>query len=200
MISKLSALLGVFLILTSFNTQEGYHVGDIARDFSLKNIDGQMVSLESLGARGYVVVFTCNHCPFAKKYEERLVKLNNITKPKGYPVVAINPNDVEQYPEDSFENMKIRAAEKGFNFPYLYDESQEIARAYGATKTPHVFLLQKIKGEFVVQYIGAIDDNTDDEAAVKIKYVENAVDALIQGNPIEPSSTKAIGCSIKWKK
>ena len=137
---------------------------------------------------------------FDKKYEDRLIKLNNITTPKGYPLVAINSNDADQYPEDSFENMQVRAKEKGFNFPYLHDETQEVARTYGATKTPHVFVLAKEKGAFVVKYIGAIDDNTDDEAAVKMKYVENAIDALTTGNSIDPELTKAIGCSIKWKK
>ncbi|MEX1189053.1 MAG: thioredoxin family protein [Bacteroidia bacterium] len=188
------------ILLSSFVNHQGYHIGDTATDFNLKNIDGKMVSLSSMKAEGYVVVFTCNHCPFAKKYEDRLVKLNKITSAKGYPVVAINSNDAEQYPEDSFENMKVRAEEKKFNFPYLHDESQAIARTYGATKTPHVFVLNKEGDDLKVRYIGAIDDNTEDAAAVKIKYVENAIDALKSKKPIEIQETKAIGCSIKWKK
>jgi len=200
MITRIFTLFFAFVLLSSFSDQEGYRIGDKALEFELKNIDGQMFSLKSTAVRGYVVVFTCNHCPFSKKYEDRLIKLNNITTPKGYPLVAINSNDAEQYPEDSFENMKVRAKEKGFNFPYLHDETQEVARTYGATKTPHVFVLAKEHGAFVVKYIGAVDDNTDDEAAVKMKYVENAIDALTTGNLINPELTKAIGCSIKWKK
>jgi peroxiredoxin len=200
MITRIFTLFFAFVLLSSFSDQEGYRIGDKALEFELKNIDGQMFSLQSTAVRGYVVVFTCNHCPFSKKYEDRLIKLNNITTPKGYPLVAINSNDADQYPEDSFENMQVRAKEKGFNFPYLHDETQEVARTYGATKTPHVFVLAKEKGAFVVKYIGAIDDNTDDEAAVKMKYVENAIDALTTGNSIDPELTKAIGCSIKWKK
>lgn len=188
------------IIFSSFTNHEGYHVGDNATDFNLKNIDGKMVSLSSIEAKGYVIVFTCNHCPFAKKYEDRLVKLNKLTSKKGYPVVAINPNDAEQYPEDSFENMQIRAKDKKFNFPYLHDESQQIARTYGATKTPHVFVLNKEGKELKVRYIGAIDDNTESAADVKIKYVENAIEALAENKPVETEVTKAIGCSIKWKK
>lgn len=188
------------ILLSSFTNHQGYHIGDTATDFKLKNIDGKTVSLSSIEGKGYVVVFTCNRCPFAKKYEERLVKLNNFSSSKGYPVVAINPNDAVQYPEDSFENMRVRAKEKGFNFPYLHDESQKIARTYGATKTPHVFLLNKEENNLKVRYIGAIDDNTEDAAAVKIKYVEEAINALVEGKPIEIKETKAIGCSIKWKK
>jgi hypothetical protein len=118
----------------------------------------------------------------------------------GYPVVAINPNDDVAYPDDSFENMKVRAKNKKFTFPYLRDESQQIARTYGATKTPHVYLLKKEGKELKVEYIGAIDDNSQDAAAVKEKYVETAVDNLLKGEAIKTTSTKAIGCSIKWKK
>jgi peroxiredoxin len=200
MITRIFTLFFAFVLLSSFSGQDGYRIGDKALEFELKNIDGKMFSLKSTSVRGYVLVFTCNHCPFSKKYEDRLIKLNSITTSKGYPLVAVNSNDAEQYPEDSFENMQVRAKEKGFTFPYLYDETQEVARTYGATKTPHVFLLAKENGALVVKYIGAIDDNTDDEAAVKIKYVENAVDALTSGTPVNPETTKAIGCSIKWKK
>src|SRR5690606_13667730 len=114
---------------------EGYKVGDKARDFSLKNIDDKIVSLANFKeAKGFIVVFTCNHCPFAVKYEDRIIAANKKYAPLGYPVIAINPNDVNVSPEDSFEKMKERAAEKGFDFPYLYDETQEIARTYGATR------------------------------------------------------------------
>jgi peroxiredoxin len=129
-----------------------------------------------------------------------MVELDKKYRKMGYPVVAINSNDVATYPDDSFENMVKRSAEKGFTFPYLLDETQVIAKTYGATRTPHVFLLQKDKKDFVVKYIGAIDDNSQDETAVKVKYLANAIDALLAGKPIAATETKAIGCSIKFRK
>ncbi|HTF81052.1 MAG TPA: thioredoxin family protein [Cytophagales bacterium] len=178
----------------------GYKVGDKARDFKLKSVENKQVSLADFDkAKGYIVVFTCNHCPFAVKYEDRINALNKKYADQGYPVVAINPNDSTQHPEDSFENMKKRAQEKSFTFPYLLDETQDIAKTYGALKTPHVYVLKKEKGDLIVSYIGAIDDNTDNAAAVKEKYVEQAVDALLAGKAVKVTSTKAIGCGIKWK-
>lgn len=151
-------------------------------------------------AKGIIVVFTCNHCPFAKKYESRIMDLDKNMKAKGFPVVAISPNDPSIEPEDSFENMQKRAKEKNYSFPYLFDETQAVAKEYGATKTPHVYVLEKQKDAYVVKYIGAIDDNSDDPAAVKEKYVENAVANILAGKPVTPDYTKAIGCGIKWKK
>lgn len=177
---------------------EGYKVGDVATDFNLKNVDGKMVSLKDYKeAKGFIVIFTCNHCPFAKAYEDRIIALDKKYKKLGYPVIAINPNNPAVQPDDSFELMITRAKEKGFTFPYLFDEGQKIYPQYGATKTPHVFVLQKETKGNVVKYIGAIDDNHSDESAVKVKYVENAVNALLSGKEIELNSTKAIGCSIK---
>jgi len=185
----------------SFTNEGGYKVGDKALDFKLKNIDEKMVSpLDYRDAKGYIVVFTCNYCPFAVKYEDRINDLNKKYAKSGYPVIAVNPNDPVQYPEDDFANMKKRAKEKGFTFPYLVDESQQIAMTYGASKTPHVFILQKVNNDLVVRYIGAVDDNTDDPSAVKEKYVEQAVDALLAGKEVKTTTTKAIGCGIKWKK
>lgn len=190
------------ILLASFTTApSGYKVGDKAIDFKLKNIDEKMVSLTDFNdAKGFVVVFTCNHCPFAVKYEDRIIALDAKYSKLGYPVIAINPNDAVQYPEDDFASMQTRAKEKGFTFPYLLDETQEIAQAYGATRTPHIFILQKSESDYVVKYIGAIDDNADDASAVKVKYAENALDALLEGKDIVVPSTKAIGCGIKWKK
>lgn len=176
----------------------GYKIGDIATDFSLKNVDDRMVSLSDYtDAKGFIVIFTCNHCPYAVAYEDRIIALDKKYKDLGYPVIAINPNNPEKQPEDSFELMKTRAKEKGFTFPYLVDEGQKIYPQYGATKTPHVFLLQKTNEGNIVRYIGAIDDNHGDVSAVKEKYVENAVDALLNGEEIQVKETKAIGCTIK---
>ncbi len=189
------------IFFSSFTDQQGYKVGDKAADFKLKNIDNKTVAMADYkDAKGILVIFTCNHCPFAKKYESRIMDLDKKYRSKGYPVVAISPNDPAEVPDDSFENMQVRAKEKGYSFPYLFDETQTTAKAYGATKTPHVFLLQKSGSEYIVKYIGAIDDNSDDAASVKEKYVENAVDNLLAGKPVTPEMTKAVGCGIKWKK
>lgn len=175
-----------------------YKIGDAIHDFSLMNIDGKMMSLKDMkDAKGYIIVFTCNHCPYAVAYEDRLIELNNKYKDLGYPVVAINPNDSEDYPSDNFDSMIVRAKEKGFNFPYLFDKGQKVYPQFGATKTPHVFVVEKTKEGDIVQYIGAIDDNHADASAVKKKYLENAVDALLAGKKVKVTETKAIGCSIK---
>lgn len=180
---------------------KGYHIGDEATDFKLKNIDGNFVSLADYkDAKGFLVIFTCNHCPYAIAYEDRIIGLDKKYAPLGYPVIAINPNDPEVQPEDNFENMKKRAAEKGFTFPYLMDEGQKIYPQYGATKTPHVFLLNKENGKNIVRYIGTIDNNYSDANDVSERYVEDAVDALLAGKPIGKTTTVAIGCTIKVKK
>jgi peroxiredoxin len=182
----------------SGTAHSGYKIGDLATDFNLMNVDGSFVSLTSQKeAKGFIVVFTCNHCPYAKANEGRLIALDNKYKGMGYPVIAINPNNPEINAEDSYENMKIRAKEKGFTFPYLFDEGQKVYPQYGATKTPHVFILRKTKEGNKVEYIGAIDDNSKDPEAVKEKYVENAVDELLTGKTPSVTMTKAIGCSIK---
>ncbi len=182
--------------------EHGYKIGDEATDFELKNIDGNMVSLGQMkysSAKGFIVVFTCNHCPFAKKYEDRIIALSKKYEPLGFPLVAINPNDVEQESEDSFENMQKRAKEKNYPFPYLIDETQVLTYTYGAAKTPHVYILKKENGKLKVAYIGAIDDNVQYADLVKEKHVEKAVDELIAGKPVTKAMTKAIGCTIKWK-
>jgi len=176
---------------------DGLVVGDIAPDFNLKSVDGKYYSLESFtDAKGYIVIFTCNHCPYAVANEDRIIALHNKFAPQGYPVIAINPNDPEVQPEDSFENMIVRAKEKNFPFVYLLDEGQKVYPAYGANRTPHVFLLDNTRK---VRYIGAIDDNTRDASAVTNPYVENAIAAIERGEEPDPSFTKAIGCTIKTK-
>jgi peroxiredoxin len=178
----------------------GYKVGDIATDFKLENIDGNMVSLADYkDAKGFIVIFTCNTCPYAVAYEDRIEALNKKYASQGYPVVAIMPNNIEVKPADNMDAMKVRAKEKGFTFPYLMDKGQKIYPQYGATKTPHIYVLGKTKKGNVVKYIGAIDDNYKDASMVNTRYVENAVDALLAGKEIEEKETRAIGCSIKVK-
>jgi len=183
------------------NDQKGYKIGDVATDFQLKNVDNKMVSLSAYkDAKGFIVIFTCNHCPYAKAYQDRIIALNAKYASIGYPVIAINPNDPKLEPTDNFEAMQVRAKEKGFTFPYLFDDGQKIYPQYGATKTPHVYVLNKENGKNVVRYIGAIDDNYADANDVSHKYVEAAVDALLAGKPVELATTVAIGCGIKAQK
>lgn len=204
---KVLTLLAVVVILSAFavNTigkagdgTKGYNVGDMATDFKLKNIDGKLVSLADYEqAKGFIVIFTCNTCPFSVANEDRIIALDRKYKNLGYPVIAINPNNPEAKPGDSFDQMQVRAKEKGFTFPYLFDEGQKVYPQYGATKTPHVYLLQKVDNGNQVKYIGAIDDSSRSEAGVKERFLENAVDALLEGKEIKVTETKAIGCSIK---
>ncbi|UMY64506.1 MULTISPECIES: thioredoxin family protein [unclassified Flavobacterium] len=196
---KFTMLLAFMALSFAFTgSGPGYGVGDVATDFKLKNIDGKKVALSDFkDAKGFIVVFTCNHCPYAVAYEDRIIALDKMFRAKGYPVIAINPNNPEKQKEDSFELMQVRAKEKGFTFPYLFDEGQTIYPQYGATKTPHVYVLEKTAKGNIVRYIGAIDDNYEDASAVKVRYVENAVNALLSGRDVEVKQTKAIGCSIK---
>ena len=193
-----------FLTLTLFaftTEKQGYAIGDTATDFSLKNVDGKMVSLADYkDAKGYIVIFTCNHCPYAVAYEDRIIALHNEFAAKGYPVVAINPNDPAVNADDSYEKMQERAKDKGFPFAYLFDDGQKIYPQYGATKTPHVYVLQKTDKGNVVKYIGAIDNNYEDADAATEHYVADAVNSLLAGEEVKTEMTKAIGCSIKAKK
>jgi peroxiredoxin len=179
----------------------GYKIGDVAADFSLKNINGKTVSLADMkSAKGYIVVFTCNTCPYAVAYEDRIIALNKKYAVQGYPVIAINPNDPVAQPTDTYEKMQEKAKSKGFNFPYLMDPNHVITKQFGATRTPHVFLLQKTDKGNVVQYIGAIDSDTEGKSAERVNYVEAAIDAMASGKKPAVTTTKAIGCTIKWKK
>jgi peroxiredoxin len=178
----------------------GYGIGDAVADFKLKNVDGKMISLKDFNsAKGFIVVFISNHCPFSKSYEDRVIDIDKKYAPQGYPVIAINPNDPEAYEEDSFVNMQARAKAKGYTYPYLTDNTQAVTKAFGAMRTPHAFVLNKENGKMVVQYIGAIDDNAQDPSNVTRHYVADAVNSLLSGKPVVTTTTKAIGCAIKWK-
>lgn len=187
--------------MVSAQDSQGLGIGDTAKDFNLKTTEGTMVSLNNLeGAKGAIVIFSCNTCPYVVAYEDRMIDLHNKYAPQGYPVIAINSNDPKVSPGDSFEKMQERAKEKGFTFPYAYDQTQEVIKAYGGTRTPHVYLLQKEGSDFKVKYIGAIDNNYQDASAVTERYVEDAIGAVMKGQPVANQTTKAIGCTIKWTK
>ena len=198
--TKLSALLALSLVLLFAGRAPKYEIGDSVTDFKLKNVDGKMVALSDYkSAKGVIVIFDCNTCPYSKAYNERIQALNKNYASKGFPVIAINSNSPELSPGDSFEEMKAVAKKKNYAFPYLIDETQQVAKSFGASNTPHVFVLQHVGDDFKVAYIGAIDNNTRDAAAADKKYVEEAIEALLAGKSIPTEKTKAIGCGIKWK-
>ncbi|WP_461092932.1 thioredoxin family protein [Spirosoma gilvum] len=186
--------------LVAYAQPKGYNIGDAVGDFRLKNVDGRTVSLADYRSqKGIIVVFTSNHCPFAKAYEDRIIGLDRKFAPQGYPVLAIMPNDPAAYDDDSFDKMKTRAQEKGYGFAYVIDETQNTARAFGAARTPQVYVLNQKAGQFYLEYVGTIDDNPQDSASVQRRYVDEAVSNLLLGKPVQSPITKPIGCAINWK-
>lgn len=185
------------MIYAQESNASGYQPGDTARDFLLQNVDRSMVSLAKYkDAKGFIVIFTSNSCKYSLAYENRIIALNNEFKPKGYPVIAINPNDSTLIPDEGFDYMVARSQKKGFTFPYLQDADQKVYKVYGATVTPEVFILKKEKNNLIVKYIGAIDDNYADASKANKKYVEMAVNALLSGKDPDPDSTTPVGCDI----
>lgn len=196
----LGLLMSTIIFGFVFIPDSGLEIGDVAMDFKLKNVDGNMIALSDYkNEKGVILVFTCNTCPYSEMYEQRIIDLDNKYKASGFPVVAINPNDPIKQPGDAYEEMVKLARDKKYPFPYLVDETQNITTSYGATNTPHVYVLQYKANGFIVKYIGAIDNNTKDGALATQHYVASAVDALIANKDVEVTSTKAIGCTIKWK-
>jgi peroxiredoxin len=188
-------------VLFAFSpAKNGYDVGDKVADFKLKNVDGKMVSLADYKeAKGFIVIFDCNTCPVSKAYNDRIIGLNEKYASKGYPVVAINPNSPDVSSGDSYDEMVKYAKKKGYKFAYLYDESQEVINRFGPTNTPHVYVLNRAGSEIKVAYIGAIDDNTRDASAASKRYVEDAVNSLLDGKAVATPKTKAVGCGVKLK-
>jgi peroxiredoxin len=183
------------------SAQGGYQVGDLAADFNLKNVSGTSTSLANYKeAKGYIVVFTCNTCPVAQAYQSRIEALNKEFATKGYPVVAINTNDPSASPGDSYEKMQSYAKAKNLSYAYLEDPDHVYTKKYGATRTPHTVVLTKTANGNQVAYIGAIDNNQEGEGSGTTSYVKDAVNALLQGQKPAITSTKAIGCGVKWKK
>ena len=194
------ALLLAVALMSTRNASDGYKVGDTVQDFKLKNVDGKTVSLaDKKDVKGYIIAFTCNTCPVAKAYESRIVALNEQFAPKGYPVLAIQSNDAQLSPGDSYSAMQERAKSKSYSFPYLYDESQTVAKSFGATNTPFMCVVKKVGYQYRVAYIGAIDNNQRDAAAADKKYVAEAVNELLAGKTVTTPSARAIGCGIKWR-
>jgi peroxiredoxin len=198
---KLILLLVVGLTsLAARPVSNGYQVGDTVTDFKLKNVDGKMVSLADFSAaKGFIVIFDCNTCPMSRAYNSRIIALNKKYASQGFPVVLINPNSAEVVAEESFDAMQKHAKEHGYDFPYLYDQSQDVVRKFNPTNTPHTFILNKTNDGLKVAYIGAIDNNSRDGAKADKHFVEEAVNELLADKPITVTKTKAIGCTVKWK-
>jgi peroxiredoxin len=168
-----------------------------SKDHKLKNVDGKEITLaEKAGEKGTLVVFTCNHCPYVKAWEDRIAALGNEYGKKGIGVVAINSNNPAKNADDGFEGMQQRAKDKKLDFPYAVDETSGVAKAFGATKTPEVFLFD---AQGKLAYHGAVDDNSESAEGVKAHYLKDALDAVIAGKPASPAETKALGCGIKFR-
>lgn len=172
--------------------------GNVAPEIKLKNVDGNDTGFSDYPkAKGFVIVFTCNTCPYAQAYEQRIIMLSAKSGPLGYPLIAVNPNDPEISKGDSFAKMQERSKVKKYNFPYLYDPGQKIANLYGATKTPHFFLAKKNdKGTVIIEYVGALDDDPQEVNAAPVHYIENAILELNSGKKLVITETKAIGCTV----
>jgi peroxiredoxin len=195
-----SFFAAVFLVSILFYSFINSETKKTVTDFSLLNVNGKMVSLKDYkDAKGFIVVFTCNHCPFAKLYPDRMNKLNTKYKPLGVPLIAISSTDTMVYEEDTFAKMVKKAKEEKFNFPYLFDGLQTVGQNFGASKTPHAFVIWKENKEWVVKYNGAIDDNGKEPEKAENHFVENAVDALLKGKEVETKETKSLGCQIHYR-
>ena len=168
-----------------------------AANVKMRSVDGRELTItEVTGAKGTLVIFSCNHCPWVKAWEQRIAELGNAYQAKGFGVIVVNPNDTAAYPEDSYEVMQERARARGFQFPYVVDATSGVARAFGATRTPEVFLFD---ASGVLVYHGAIDDNAEDAAKVTKHFLRDALDAVAVGSKPAMAETKAIGCSIKLR-
>jgi peroxiredoxin len=174
-------------------------IGQSVADFSLRNIDGKLVSLNSFpAARGFIIVFTCNHCPFAKLYTKRLNDLNRKYKVQGVPLLAINPMDTVVYEEESYALMQERARDSAYAFPYLQDGAQAVAAAFKATHTPHAFIIWKEQQQWIIRYAGAIDDNGTEPAKAH-SLIAKAADELLKGKPVSQPQTQSLGCAINYR-
>ena len=193
-----SGLVAWALTTSSGQAAERLKLGEKApmTNVKMKNVDGKEVSIaDAVGKNGTLVIFSCNHCPFAKAWEGRIAEIGNAYMDKGVGVIVINSNDPAVQPPDSYDEMQKRAKERSFHFPYVVDATSDVARAFGATRTPECFLFDK-GGKLV--YWGAIDDNHKDANAVKSHYLRDALDALLAGKPVSVAETKAVGCGIKF--
>jgi peroxiredoxin len=199
MIRRILKIALVLVLLQSFNLSESI-IGKAIPDFSLRNVSGKNVSLKDYpNAKGFIVVFTCNHCPFAKLYTKRLNELNTKYSALNVPLLAINPMDTMVYADECFTKMQERAEKDGFNFPYLSDGSQLITQSFSALRTPQAFVIWKEDNQWIVKYSGAIDDNGSEPDSVKNNYLSNAVNELLAGKQVTNAETSSVGCYIHYR-
>ena len=199
---KLCLTIALIILSLAINAQNATLApGQKAPDFELMNVDNKLISLKNYpSAKGFILVFTCNTCPYSQAYEKRINDLNDKYAPQGFPVIAINPNNAQASPGDSFGKMKEHARSAKFTFPYLYDKEQSVTTMYGARNTPHVFLVNKTAEGNIVEYTGAIDNDTPNSSPEKKLFVEDALTALLKNEKPARTVTKAIGCTVKWKR
>ncbi len=197
------SILFLVLILTGFTVlkeNENSDFGRIIQEFELKNTDNKTLKLSDFnGAKGFIIVFTCNHCPFAKLYPQRFNDLNEKYKKLGVPLLAINSMDTVMYEEESFEMMQEKAKKEKFTFPYLYDPFQTVAKMFKAEHTPQAFVIWKERNAYIIKYQGAIDDNGE-HPELATPYIKNAVDELLQGKNVSLPKTQSFGCRIFYRK
>lgn len=182
--------------MPTINNSKVLNIGDPMPPFALPATDGMTVDTSLIKDPILVIVFTCNHCPYAQAYEDRLIELQKHFDQEGVQFVLVNSNDADKYPEDSFGQMKVRHDEKAFPFPYCHDESQEVAKAYGAVCTPHCFVFDRHRA---LKYKGRVDDNWKEPSAVTEHNLRDALTALVKSEEPPTHEAHAIGCSIKWK-
>ena len=193
----IACLLLPAMLLMSFSTINNR----VISDFSLKDINGKFVSLKDFpGAKGFIVLFTCNHCPFANLYYSRMNELNTKYSKLGVPLLAISSSDTINFEDDTYEMMQQKAKEEHFNFPFLYDNMQDVARDFNAQKTPHAYVIWKEQGKWIVKYNGAIDDNGAHADLVQHHYMADAIDQLLAGKEVAVTETRSIGCQIGFRK
>ncbi|MFN3413657.1 MAG: thioredoxin family protein [Thermoanaerobaculum sp.] len=193
----LAVLLAAMALGPAWALKPGDSLPEAVANVKMKGVDGKEVSLKELmGAKGLLVIFSCNHCPWVKAWQARMVALGNEYSQKGVGVVAVNSNDTTKYPDDDMDHMVAQAKEPGYRFPYVMDATSEVARAFGATRTPEAFLFDA-QGKLV--YHGAIDDNAEKPQEVKKTYLADALAAVVEGKPVPVAETKALGCSIKFR-
>lgn len=202
---KYISLVSLFCLITlGFRLKSEFtpvvKIDSFVNNFSLNDTNGETISLNDFKkVKGFIVIFTCNRCPFAKLYLDRMNKLNEKYTQKGFPLIAINSTDANDFPEENIESMKTLSISKKFNFPYLKDSKQEVAKSLGANKTPHAFILLKSNKQLQIKYSGAIDDNGAEPQKVENNYLESALIELISEKNVTIKETKSIGCSIKYK-
>ena len=200
----LSSVIITFFCLTAFSgnkSQPILHSGNVVSDFTLQNVNGKMVSTKDYkDAKGFVVIFSCIHCPFGKLYHERLLRLNAKYSKLHVPLLLVNSTDTAMFAEESMKNMATLSKEKKYEFPFLFDPSQKVAKDFKAEKTPHAFVIWKENSKWVIKYSGAIDDNGAHPEWVKKPYVTNALDELLAGKKVSVEEGQSIGCAIHYRK